>query len=250
MMKNIKHHRKYLLTVSFIGMMALTACQSATTSATNEGPLTQDARLNVALEKAAAKAAMSGQPEESLALMEKIYMRDSDNPDTAVKYAYALRKNGRLNRAALVISPFARDKDNPNAAAKVEFASVQAALGNYAMAEEFARSAIALEPDNSGAEHVLGIALDAQGVHDEAETAFVTALEKWEGDPSMVMNNLGLNLAAQGRFDEAIAVLKEASQIAPYRREIERNLRIVTALNGDPDIDSIDTPSPARKPAL
>ena len=78
--------------------------------------------------------------------------------------------------------------------------------------------------------HMLGIALDAQGEHQPAEDAFRKGLEFWQGDPAPILNNLGLNLAAQGFLDEAAEVLRKALATSPNREEIERNLRIVSAL--------------------
>lgn len=245
MKKRKQYYRTSLLTVSAFALLALSAC-SHTPAPQPEDITSLDTRINNALERAAAQAAKSGQTQDSLALLEKMYKRNSHDPETAVKYAKELRKAGHLNRASLILSPFARDKETPDIASKIEFSSIQSALGNYSTAEEFARQALELDPTAVKAHHVLGVALDAQGAHEEAETEFRAALDEWNDDPSMVMNNLGLNLAAQSRFEEAIEILQKAADIAPYRREIERNLRIVTALNGDPDIESV--PAPARKP--
>lgn len=251
MTKHTKTYKISLLTVSVAGLLALSSCQgtgSGTTAADFEAA--KQTRIDSALERAAGKAAQSGKTKESLALLEKVYKRNSDDPNAAIRYAKALRNTGYLNRAAMVISPFARDIDSPHATAKTEFAAIQAAMGNYSTSEEYARQSLTLQPENNAiAHHVLGIALDAQGAHKEAEQEFRTALENWEGDPSMVMNNLGLNLAAQGKLAEAIETLKQAKEISPMRMEIERNLRIVTALQGDKHIEEYKSvPKPQRRP--
>lgn len=242
-----------LLSASFIAVMALTACQSTGTTTTmtaDEYASARQGRIDSALEKAAGKAAQSGKTEESIAILEKVYKRNSDDPDTATRYARALRKAGHLNRASMVISPFARNSENTHAASKTEFAAIQAALGNYSIAEEYARRSITEKTeDNPVAYHVLGIALDSQGAHEEAEASFRKALDTWSGNPSLVMNNLGLNLAAQGDLAEAIATLEEALNIAPNRMEIERNLRIVKALQGDKHISEYKSvPKPSQRP--
>lgn len=253
MTKQTKTYKISLLTVSVAGLLALSACQSTgtgtgTTAADLE--INKQTRIDSALERAAGKAARSGKTGDSLALLEKVYKRNSDDPDVASRYAHALRQVGHLNRAAMVISPFARDTGNVHAGAKTEFAAIQAAMGNYSTAEEYSRQSLSVMPENNAvAYHVLGIALDAQGAHKEAEEAFRMALNNWEGNPSMVMNNLGLNLAAQGQLSEAIDTLKQAKEIAPMRMEIERNLRIVTALQGDKHIEEYESvPKPVRRP--
>ncbi len=155
-------------------------------------------------------------------------------------YAAALRRAGFANRAAVVLGPFAgRPEASPEV--KTEFAAIQLELGRYRQAEEQA-AAVARAAAQDGDEvagaprayHILGLALEAQGRHAEAERAFRRALEVWEGDPVPVMNNLALNLAAQGQAAQARDILLEAqsSGSAP-RPEVARNLRIVETLLED-----------------
>ena len=88
--------------------------------------------------------------------------------------------------------------------------------------------------------------MDAQGKHPEAERAFRKALDYWQGDPTTVMNNLALNLASQEFLDEAIEILNKAKAISPDRIEVERNLRIVMALQQSSGHRS--APKPKKKP--
>jgi Flp pilus assembly protein TadD len=197
----------------------------------------QGQQVEDALDRAAMEAATaSGQPELGrLRLMERAYRRDPENVELATAYAAALRQAGFANRAAIVLGPFA---GRPDASPEVrtEFAAVQLELGQYRQAEEGA-AAVARAAGADGAAsaprayHLLGLALEAQGRHAEAERAFRQALEAWEGDPAPVLNNLALNLAAQGRTAEARDVLLEARAGGPAPRpEVERNLRIVETL--------------------
>jgi Flp pilus assembly protein TadD len=202
--------------------LMLASCQTSGTATTNTSQVDQ------ALERAANESRSNGQ--ESLPLLEKLYKRNPDDTDLAVRYSGALREAGRLNRASIIIAPFARNERKPSAPAKAEFAAVQVALGNYEVAQEFASKAVAMDAENYQAYHILGIALDAQGDHKPAEAAFRQALEIWHGDPTPVLNNLGLNLASQGFLDEAAEVLRKALETSPDRMEVERNLRIVSAL--------------------
>ena len=241
------HHKKQkkifaLLAASAVAL-SLTACQT-----TNSAARQRADRIDAAIERAHDEAAT---PAQSLALLERAYKRDSDDPATAIQYGRALREAGRNQRSAVVLAPFADDgKRFP--AAKAEYAATQAALGNYADAEKYARAVLAAQPDNAQASHILGIALDAQGAHKESEAALRKALETWEGNPAPVLNNLGLNLAAQGYIDEALETLRKALETAPNRTEIERNLRIVTALQPRAHTGTADgyhfAPKPGRKP--
>jgi len=202
--------------------LILASCQTSGTATTATSQVDQ------ALERAANESRSNGQ--ESLPLLEKMYKRNPDDTDIAVRYSRALREANRLSRASIVIAPFARNERKPSAPAKTEFAAIQVALGNYEVAQEFASKAVAMDAGNYQAYHILGIALDAQGEHKPAEAAFRQGLDIWQGNPTPILNNLGLNLASQGFLDEAAEVLRKALETSPNRTEVERNLRIVSAL--------------------
>ena len=101
------------------------------------------------------------------------------------------------------------------------------------------------DSNDARAYHYLGIALDAQGKHPEAEKAFRKGLDMWQGDPTPIMNNLALNLSSQGYLDEASEILEKARAVSPNRLEVERNLRIITALRQS---ENPTTPKPRKKP--
>lgn len=218
--------RIVVLSTAAFASLTMAACQPATYQSQQDD---RTAAIDSALARASDRGVVANSG-ESLAAMERAYSGNSDDPAVATKYAKALRDAGRLNRAAVVLTPFAQDSSLKSEAVKTEFASIQAAMGNYKEAENYARQAVLLNPDIGQPYHVLGTALDAQGYHDQAEVAFRRALEHWQGNPATVLNNLGLNLASQGFLDEAVDVLRKAQAADPQRPEIERNLRIVTTL--------------------
>lgn len=238
--------RTLLLATAATAVIGLSACQ---TTAGANGDRT--AAIDAALERASGEINGTGRA-DSLLVLENAYKRDSENGDLGTRYGRALREAGRLQRSAVVLAPFADDgKKFPQA--KIEYAATQAAMGNYGDAETYARAAINLEPENAQAHHILGTALDAQRKHEEAEKEFRLALDTWQGDPAPVLNNLGLNLAAQGYIDEAIDTLRKAAATAPNRTEIERNLRIVSALQPRAHENNASSgyntpPKPQRKP--
>lgn len=216
--------KKYLLLGTCI--LTLSACQT-----TNDQYASNDraSKLDRVLQDAQRTASAQGNTEQKLAIMENRYKRNSEDPAIATEYAEALRQADYLNRASIVLSPFARRDDAP-LYVKNEYTAIQLALGNYTVAEDYAQQVIIADNSNYRAFLNLGIALDAQGMHPEAERAYRKGLETWEGDPTSIMNNLALNLATQGYADEAVEILQKAKSISPGRMEIERNLRIVTAL--------------------
>lgn len=207
--------------------MMLSACQ--TTGSTGTGGKDP---VNAAIERG--HAGPDTEQVDSLASIERLYKQNSTDPAIAVRYSRALRDNGRMTRAAMVLNPLIENPKTKTLGVVTEYAAVQAAMGNYEAAEKHARSAVLIDPNSAQSYHVLGIALDAQGFHKQAEVAFRKALDNWSGDPSPVLNNLGLNLAAQGFLDEAISTLRRAAGLSPDKTEIERNLRIVQALQVNP----------------
>lgn len=231
-------------TMAVTTCVMLAACQ--TSGSTPSQKATADANsasIDAALERAAAASAASGDSSQSLTYLEKLYKRNSSDPQAAISYAAALREAEYYNQASLILAPFANDKKSP-AAAKTEFAALQLALGNNKQAEQYAQKAVLQDPQDYRAYQYLGIALDAQGMHKEAERAFRKGLDLWQGDPIPIMNNLALNLASQEYLDEAVAILEKAKSLAPDRIEVERNLRIVKTLLQS----AKHAPKPARKP--
>lgn len=229
-------------TAAVSACMLLAACQTTGSSANVKSA--SDSSIDTALERAAAASAAKGENRQSLSILEKIYKRNSEDPQAAINYAAALREAEYLNQASMVLAPFANDKKGPPAA-KSEYAAIQLALGNNKSAEEYAQKAVTQDHGDYRAYHYLGIALDSQGMHKEAERAFRKALDMWQGDPIPVMNNLALNLASQDFLDEAAAILEKAQSIAPDRIEVERNLRIVRTLQQS----ARHAPKPMAKPA-
>ncbi len=161
---------------------------------------------------------------------EAIYKRDTTNSYNAARYAKALRESGDVSRAKSILQPFGKKKTVPTLVS-TELAAQNLELGRFKEAETAARKAVKTDAGNYRAYHLLGIALDAQQKHEDAEVAFRKALEIWQGDNIPVMNNLALNLAAQGYTDRALDILYKARETDPRRKEIERNIRIIRTLN-------------------
>lgn len=215
-----------------VSALALSACQTTQSTGANSSSNTKS-KVDRALTKAATNAMMSGNINQALPILEKTYQRNSNDANVATQYAKALRKSGQVEKSSIVLESFA-NKSDATLETMQEYVSITLETSEYETAEKFARKIIKKDKDYSEAHHTLGIALDAQGKHEEAEKSFRTALDMWEGDPVPIMNNLALNLASQGRISDAVDILKKAKSISPNRIEIERNLRIISTLNEDP----------------
>lgn len=180
------------------------------------------------------QASLYGEKRESYSVVERQYNANPDDEIIASRYAKVLRESGDIKKAKLVLDKVTRDKDAPSLA-YTELAALNLETGNFTASETAARKAIKLDNNNYRAWHILGISLDAQQKHPEAQTAFEKALELWKGDAVPVMNNLALNLAAQGYTDKALEMLYAAKKKDPSRVEIERNIRIIRTLNEPAD---------------
>jgi Flp pilus assembly protein TadD len=191
--------------------------------------MSQSEMLDNALMRAADQTTANGMTAEGIKLLETIYKRNPQDPQAAIRYARGLRELNEIAKASVVLEPFAKDVNAP-AALRLEYAAIQLEAGRYEIAENTAREVVKQDATSGFAYHLLGTALDAQGLHPAAEAAFRSALENWTGDPVPVMNNLALSLTAQQKLDEAADILVKAKEIDPTRMEIERNLRIVNAL--------------------
>ena len=231
-------HRKFSTLILGLSVCtALAGCQTAQSVDSN----LRTSSIDGAIERSVNYART---PSKSAAYLERAYKKNPDDEIAAVDYAGALRDAGHLERAELILEPFATAK-GASSLVTSEYAAVQLADGNYEAAEKYAQKAVVADEANFKAFHRLGIALDAQGMHPEAERAYRKGLELWQGDPTTIMNNLALNLASQGYLDESVEILRKAKSVAPGRVEIERNLRIVTALQ---QADGAPAPKPGVKP--
>lgn len=190
------------------------------------------------LTTAAAEAIAAGKMDEALQKYEKLYRNDKRDTSHALNYAQLLRRSGRGDEAMKVLTPFAK---NALGSKKVmtsplllnEYAALLIEQGKLADARKVIDLVLAEEAyanSHADAMNLLGISLDAQGRHKEAETMFRLALEGWHGNPTSVMNNLALCLANQAMFDESLNTLRQALVMAPDKQEIARNIQLVSDL--------------------
>jgi len=99
-------------------------------------------------------------------------------------------------------------------------------LGDAAAAEEYYRTAIAIDDLFYPAKANLAVLLNAQGRNDEAEALLRSILEAYP-EQHDVAYSLGLLLAEMGRYPEAERYLAQAAAGMPGHPGAERNLRAV-----------------------
>lgn len=242
----------FILLTLCVSTIALQACSSsgktgsykANAGSYNASP--SYANSNTVVDRAVEKALKNAQTDqERLAILGQMHAREPENEAVAISYARSLRDDEQINKSFRVLEPLSR-VENPSADVLTEMAMSQLSLGDFQDAENTAGRAIEINEKDGRAYLAMGTAMDAQAKHQDAEIAFRQGLKYTKGDPIPLLNNLALNLASQGRLEQALDILEKAKKEAPNRMEIERNRRIISTLletAGSPP------PSPSAKPA-
>jgi Flp pilus assembly protein TadD len=91
---------------------------------------------------------------------------------------------------------------------------------------------VADDPKDTAALVDLGVALDLQGRHEQAQEAYRKALSL-NSSLSSAQQNLGLSLALSGRPEEGAAMLNQLAGNAGDNRKIRDNLAVALTLSGD-----------------
>jgi len=172
-------------------------------------------------------ARVSGAPELALHLAETVLEREPSNIGAMVAKGDALYAMGKIDAARRVY----------RAAAAIDRGSAGALLGlgrtivrtDPVAAETAFRMAIAKEPGNASALNNLGIALDLQGRHADAQQAYRQSIAV-EKDTTASEINLGMSLAVAGHREEALQILRpiaaDPDLSAPYRRDLASALNV------------------------
>lgn len=243
MILSLRHTPALTLAGLLLISTALTGC------GTSSGPdSTGSNKPATSLPKAASNAdVLYGEERDDLSSIEALYNRDTKDQMIAARYGKALRESGNTKAAKSILLPISDNKTS-GTLVNTELSAIYLSEGDFNKAEFSARKAIKQDGANYRAWRNLGNALDAQEKYKEGESAFRRAMDLWVGDDKVpVMNNLALNLAAQGYTDQALTLLYQAQKMDPDRVEIERNIRIIRTLSEPPQFAGKKQPFPANK---
>lgn len=243
--------RHYTVILPVLALLAVSGCKTTSTPVVGSALDSMTGKHDGTEERlstAAAHAIAEGKTEEALASYEKLYNTPGAgtfntnhyrDQDVVLNYAQLLRKTGNPKRALEIITPVAESRMSgrlKSGAAPVilnEYAAIQIDLDNFDQAKKALNAVLednSAQSAHADARNLLGVILDAQGQHKKAEESFRKSLEGWKGDNTSVMNNLGICLASQGLFDESLRTLREALVAAPDKKEIARNIQMVSDL--------------------
>ena len=175
-------------------------------------------------------AITNGLPQTALALTRRMLQGDPRSVDALLRQGDALMAMGQPDAAEecyrRVLEVQAQSADALRGLGRARLA-----MGQAKEAETAFRKAIEHAPDAATLNN-LGIALDLQDRHDEAQAAYQAALTR---RPSMTAAqvNLGLSLALAGATDRALAILQPLANDPTANGRIRQDLAVALALAGD-----------------
>ncbi len=176
-----------------------------------------------------------GRAADGARLMER--HAESTDPDTLNVLGLVLAEAGAPARAReVLLRSIALDERNPLARQNLALTAVH--VGNWRLAEEESRFALALNPDLALSWNYLGLALFNQSQVEEALDAWQRAVELDPGDLDLLYN-LGTVAAGSGRSDLARPALERFLREASTPRERARyssDLTIARSLLAELDV--------------
>jgi Flp pilus assembly protein TadD len=198
-----------------------------------DGPKVQTVSETLAAN--AAKASQQGDFTLAAQLYEQALEKQPDNKEWIVALAEAYRRDGEIAKAVAVYDA-ALELDGGLASAKEGKALALMEKGDFETPVTLLDEVIKAEPGRWRALNAMGILFSVRGMQAEAQTYFDAALAQNPSSPS-ILNNKGLSLALEKRYDEASSSLIHASNLATIgsvdRKRVELNLSLVYAASGN-----------------
>ncbi len=158
------------------------------------------------------------------------YRANPADPDTAVRYAQALRAVGQRAQAAAVLEQAAIHNQD-NRAVLGAYGRALADTGSYQQALEVLNRAHSQDQPDWRILSVQGAVLDQMGRHTDAQRYYASALRLMPEEPS-VLSNLGLSYALSKNLPEAEQTLRRAAAQPRAEPKVRQNLALVVGLQG------------------
>lgn len=223
--------------LSTVVIASLTACQASPWREPNAGdPVKASARkeqLMNTMRMASLEEKYEVVRNGDFAAAEEAYRDNPDDPYRALTYAQILRQINMPEQADLILKPFVDDPALAGEDIMVEYAKLKLSMGDFDTAQVMAQEASFMN-DSPQALMLLGVALDAQGHHEAAESNLREALTMVDMDIDLknkILNNLAVSLMAQGRKNEAAVILSQivdtagnSANIVAANRELAEKL--------------------------
>lgn len=206
--------------LSTMVVLSLTACQATAWREFNTGDPVQATdradRIREAVKMASLEKRFEIVRNGTYAAAEEAYRNDPKDPFAALSYAQILRQINMPEQAEIILKPLAEDPVLAGEDIMLEYARVKLTLGDFNAAQVLAQEASFMN-DSADALMLLGVALDAQGHHEAAESNLRDALDMAGMNINLknkILNNLAVSLMAQGRKNEAELILSQIIDVA------------------------------------
>lgn len=220
---------------SSIAVLALGMALSLGACANRVEPFLQGEGTSSRGIRVANAALAGGLPEAALNATRTVLERDPNNVDALIKQADALNALGRADAAGeayrRILSKEASPTREQARMARLGVGRADLAAGRAAAAEATYRALVATAPNEAAGHSGLGIALDLQGRHKEAQAEHRLALAQDASDATRA--NLGLSLAMGGSAQEAVEMLRPLAADPSASPRLRHNLAFAMALAGD-----------------
>ena len=214
--------------------VGLAACASTSEPARTVAAAsrTSDSSTADALTRIAQKSLDAGDPVSAVSMLKRAHEVDPKSSTILAELGRTLGSLDAWTEAAEAYGKAAAlaPKDS---AIRRGYGGALLALNQPELAEEEYRAAVAVKADASGY-CGLGVTLDLQSRHDEAEAAFRKAYQLDPKSPS-TRANLALSLALWDSPNEAIALLAPMAAAADADSKQRQNLALVFGLAGELD---------------
>ena len=227
-------------TTRLLGSVALTlaisGCVSTTTSTTLQQPAQKapdPATIEPTLRQAAMVAERNASYGEAAQHYAALHAKHPEDKTLTLALARNLRFSGNPQKAVAVINGSPAGQ-SPDAMILLELGKDYLASDELNLAKPTLERAKAAAPLNWEILSSLGVVYDYDGAYQQAQQQYDAALFLDPENPT-ILNNKALSLAQEGRLDEAVKVMKLATDQPSASAQARQNLALLMALKGDAD---------------
>jgi Flp pilus assembly protein TadD len=220
-------------TTRLLGSVALSLAISgcAMTADTGPKPAEKAASVEPALRQAAMMSERNASYGEAAQHYAALHAKYPEDKAVTLALARNLRFAGNPQRAVAVITNSTAGQ-SPDALTLLELGKDYLAADQLNLAKPTLERAKAAAPLNWEILSSLGVVYDYEGDYGKAQQQYDAALFADPENPT-VLNNKALSLAQQGRLDEAVSIMKLATDQPSASAQARQNLALLMALKGD-----------------
>lgn len=214
-------------------LLVLAACETTGGAApeTAAGPVMDG--VERAMLESGREAETAKEYEKAAAIYGRLYERRHDDAAILSAFIRNMRYSGRAKEVTAYVERTSQHLMG-DVAVNFEYAKALLSAGRKRESLDFLTKAKAAMPNNWQVLSAIGIAHDGLEEFTLAQNAYAAALRLAPGNP-VVLNNLAMSLAMDGKLDEAIATLEQAAARNRTSPQIRQNLALLYAVNGDFD---------------